>query len=175
MKLSRDNINDESIRQFRKSLRKLERKLAERLDGNAACCGVTVSQCHVLLAIEEKKHTTITELAAEMELDKSTLSRTIENLVGMGLVSRETSADNRRRRHIRLTPEGEKTVSAIHVQSNGFFASVFADIPRSKHPIVVEGLALLANSFPHTAVCCTENTGVCSKTKKKEGYKAGNY
>jgi DNA-binding MarR family transcriptional regulator len=167
MKLSKDNISNESIRQFRKSLRKLERKLAERLDGNAACCGVTVSQCHVLLAIEEKKHTTVTELAAEMELDKSTLSRTIENLVGMGLVSRETNAGNRRSQHIGLTFEGEKTVSAIHVQSNGFFASVFADIPRSKHPIVVEGLALLANSLPHTTVCCAEDTGVCSARAKK--------
>jgi DNA-binding MarR family transcriptional regulator len=166
MKQSREAINRESVQQFRKSLRKLERKLAERLDGNSACCGVTVAQCHTLLAIGERTHTTITELAAELELDKSTLSRTIENLVGMGLVSRETNADNRRSQHIRLTPEGEGTVSAIHEQSNDFFASVFADIPSSKHHIVIEGLSLLANSFPSTAVCCASDMDHQSKTKR---------
>ena len=157
MQQSRENTSTEKIKEFRKSLRKLERKLAERLDGNSACCGVTVAQCHTLLAIEERKNTTITELAVELELDKSTLSRTIENLVGTGLVSRETNADNRRSQHIRLTPEGEKTVSAIHEQSNDFFTSVFTDIPKSKHPVVIEGLLLLANSFPHTTVCCSED------------------
>jgi len=157
MQQSRENTSTEKIKEFRKSLRKLERKLAERLDGNSACCGVTVAQCHTLLAIEERTNTTITELAVELELDKSTLSRTIENLVGTGLVSRETNADNRRSQHIRLTPEGEKTVSAIHEQSNDFFTSVFADIPKSKHPVVIEGLSLLANSFPHATVCCSED------------------
>lgn len=168
MKLSKDRINNEGISQFRKNLRKLERKLAERLDGNAACCGVTVAQCHALLAIEEKGHTNITELAKDMELDKSTLSRTIETLVGMGLVSRKTNSDNRRSQHINLTPEGERTVSAIHEQSNDFFALIFANIPRSKHPIVIEGLSLLANSFPRTTECCTKNTKSRSAKVKME-------
>jgi len=168
MKLSKDEITNENIKQFRKSLRKLERKLAEKLDGNAACCGVTVAQCHTLLAIEEKGHTNITELAKDMELDKSTLSRTIETLVGMGLVSRKTNSENRRCQHIDLTPAGEKTVSAIHEQSNDFFASVFADIPRSKHSIVIEGLSLLANSIPYTTVRCTECTRSRSVRVKEE-------
>jgi len=167
MQLSRKDAGTEKIKEFRKSLRKLERKLAERLDGNAACCGVTVAQCHTLLAIEERTHTTITELAAELELDKSTLSRTIENLVGTGLVSRETNADNRRSQHIRLTPEGVKTISAIHEQSNDFFTTVFADIPSSKHHIVIEGLSLLANSFPHTSACCSEDAGIKIKIGKE--------
>ncbi len=157
MKLSKDEITNENIKQFRKSLRKLERKLAEKLDGNAACCGVTVAQCHTLLAIEEKGHTNITELAKDMELDKSTLSRTIE-----------TNSENRRCQHIDLTPAGEKTVSAIHEQSNDFFASVFADIPRSKHSIVIEGLSLLANSIPYTTVRCTECTRSRSARVKEE-------
>jgi DNA-binding MarR family transcriptional regulator len=162
-----ENISKESIQQFRKSLRKLERKLAEHLDGNSACCGVTVAQCHALLAIEEKKNTTVTELAAELELDKSTLSRTIEGLVALGLVNRETNSDNRRSQHIRLTSDGERAVAAIHVERNDFYASVFADIPKSKHSVVIEGLSLLANSLPSTAVCCVTDTNLQSKKEKK--------
>jgi DNA-binding MarR family transcriptional regulator len=138
-----------------------------KLDGDSVCCGVTIAQCHTLLAIEEKGHTTNTELAVELELDKSTLSRTIESLVAMGLVNRETNIDNRRSQHIRLTGEGEKTVAAIHDQWRSFFMSLFAGIPKSKHPVVLEGLSLLANSFPSAAVCCASNINAQSKKEKK--------
>jgi DNA-binding MarR family transcriptional regulator len=171
MQHSRENVSTESIKEFRKSLRKLQRKLAEQLDGDSVCCTVTVAQCHTLLAIEEKEHTTITELAVELELDKSTLSRTIESLVVMGLVNRETNTDNRRSQHIRLTGEGEKTVAGIHDQWRSFFTSLFAGIPKSKHTVVIEGLSLLANSFPSTAVCCAANMNSQSK-KAKKGNKA---
>lgn len=167
MQQSRENISNESIKQFRKSFRTLHRKLAEQLEGDSICCGVTVAQCHTLLAIEERTHTTITELAVELELDKSTLSRTIESLVVMGLVNRETNSDNRRSQHIRLTGEGEKTVAGIHSQWRSFFTSLFAGIPKSKHTVVIEGLSLLANSFPSAAVCCASSINAQSKKEKK--------
>jgi DNA-binding MarR family transcriptional regulator len=166
MQQLRKNISNENIKQFRKSIRKLQRKLAEQLDGDSVCCGVTIAQCHLLLAIEEKGHTTITELAAEMELDKSTLSRTIESLVVMGLVKRETNSDNRRSQHIQLTEDGKKSVSGIHDQWKNFFESLFAGIPGSKHTIVIEGLSLLANSFPSSAVCCAPDMNPQLKKRK---------
>jgi DNA-binding MarR family transcriptional regulator len=165
MQQSRDSTSTESIKDFRRSLRKLQRKLAEQLDGDSVCCGVTIAQCHVLLAVEEKGHSTVTELAAELELDKSTLSRTIESLVVVGLVNRETNADNRRSQHIRLTKGGEKTVAGIHDQWRSFFMSIFAGIPKSKHPLVMEGLSLLANSFPSAAACCVSDINPQSKKK----------
>lgn len=167
MQLKRGSTSNQSIKEFRKSLRKLQRKLAEQLNGDSVCCGVTIAQCHVLLSIEEKGHTTITELATDLELDKSTLSRTIESLVGMGLVNRETNADNRRSQHIRLTKGGEKTVAGIHDQWKSFFSSIFAGIPKSKHPLVMEGLSLLANSFPSAAVCCASGINPQSNKAKK--------
>jgi DNA-binding MarR family transcriptional regulator len=167
LQLSRENTINESVKEFRKSFRTLYRKLAEQLDGDSVCCGVTIPQCHVLLAIEEKEHTTITELAVELELDKSTLSRTIEGLVMMGLVNRKTNNDNRRSQHIRLTGEGEKTVAGINEQWRSFFTSLFAGIPKPKHPLVMEGLSLLANSFRSTAVCCATNTHSQSRKEKK--------
>jgi len=166
MQQVRKNISNENIKQFRKSIRKLQRKLAERLDGDSVCCGVTIAQCHLLLAIEEKGHTTITELAAEMELDKSTLSRSIESLVVMGLVKREIKSDNRRSQHIQLTENGEITVSGIHNQWKNFFESLFARIPGSKHAIVIEGLSLLADSFPSSAVCCAPDMNLQLKKRK---------
>jgi DNA-binding MarR family transcriptional regulator len=167
MQQSSATISTESIKDFRKSLRTLQRKLAEQLDGDSVCCGVTIAQCHVLLAVEGMERTTITELAAELELDKSTLSRTIESLVAAGLVNREINAHNRRSQHIRLTADGEKTVAGIHDQWKNFFTSLFSGIPKSKHAVVMEGLSLLANSLPSAAVCCTSGMNSQSKKKRK--------
>jgi DNA-binding MarR family transcriptional regulator len=173
----RENIGNESIKQFRKSFRTLHRKLAEQLGEDSVCCGVTIAQCHTLLAIEEKGQTTITELAVELELDKSTLSRTIEGLVVMGLVNRETNTDNRRSQHIRLTGEGEKTVAGIHAQWRRFLTSLFAGIPKSKHPVVIEGLSLLANGFPSANSCCKADISPQLKKEKKgnrvDGHREG--
>jgi DNA-binding MarR family transcriptional regulator len=157
------NISSEDIKQFRTSIRRLQRKLAEQLDRDSVCCGVTIAQCHVLLAVEEKEHTTITELAAELELDKSTLSRTIESLVVMGFVKRETNSNNRRSQYIQLTEDGERTVVGIHNQWKNFFESLFAGIPKAKHALVIKGLSLLANSFPSAVVCCAPDMNHQSK------------
>lgn len=134
-----------AIQQFRKSLRKLERRLGAQPEGKSLCCSVTTAQCHTLLAIEEKGLTTVTELANELELDKSTLSRTIDGLVPIGLANRETNASNRRSQCISLTSRGEKVTASINEQWNHYFQSMFAGIPESKHRAVVEGIALLSD------------------------------
>ena len=150
-------MDNDSLKQFRKNLRILQRKLGLQLSGDALCCGVTVAQCHTLLAIEERKLTTVTDLALDLELDKSTLSRTIESLVAIDLVNRETNSGNRRSQHISLTKEGEDAVTGIHVQWNDYFESILSQIPVAKRTVVMEGLSLLAGVLPSRLACCTGN------------------
>lgn len=147
-------MDNDSIKQFRKHIRILQRKLGLQLSGDSICCGVTVAQCHTLLAIEERKLTTVTDLALDLELDKSTLSRTIESLVALGLVNRITNSGNRRSQHISLTQEGVHAVSSIHVQWNDYFESILSQIPEPKRAVVMEGLSLLAGVLPSTPACC---------------------
>lgn len=147
-------MDSDSLKQFRKNLRILQRKLGLQLSGDSLCCGVTVAQCHTLLAIEERKLTTVTDLALDLELDKSTLSRMIESLVAIGLVNRETNSGNRRSQHISLTAEGEKAVTGIHTQWSDYFESILSQIPSAKRAVVMEGLSLLAGVIPSRPACC---------------------
>jgi DNA-binding MarR family transcriptional regulator len=146
-------IERTTIKEFRKNLRKLERRLAVLLEGDTVCCGVTMAQCHVLLAIEEKEHTTVTELASELELDKSTLSRTVDGLLAAGFVSRETNAENRRSQHITLTPEGARVTTVINGQWEGYFKNLFSLIPEEKLLNLVEGVAILSTVIPASGCC----------------------
>jgi DNA-binding MarR family transcriptional regulator len=150
------------IQQFRKNLRVLEKKLAVQLKEDSFCCGVTMAQCHTLLAVEAKGFTTVTELAADLELDKSTLSRTIDGLVSTGLINRETVAGNRRSQHISLTIKGKQVTEGINAQWNLYFSSLFARIPESKHQAVVESIAILSDIIPSSGCCC--QTEKCEDT-----------
>jgi DNA-binding MarR family transcriptional regulator len=146
-------IERSTIMGFRKNLRRLERRLTGLLEGDAVCCGVTMAQCHVLLLIEERGRTSVTELAADLELDKSTLSRTIDSLLAAGLVNRETNADNRRSQHISLTPEGERTTAGINDQWSRYFENLFSLIPEGKLQNLVEGVAILSTLIPASGCC----------------------
>jgi DNA-binding MarR family transcriptional regulator len=160
-------MDEPVIHQFRKNLRKLEKKLAGQLKEDSFCCGVTMAQCHTLLAVEEKGLTTLTELATALELDKSTLSRTIDGLVTIGLINRETVTGNRRSQHISLTLQGKKVTDGINEQWSLYFASLFARIPESKHESVIESIAILSDIIPSSECCC--QTTECTEVQQEEG------
>ena len=118
MKLNTD------IRQFRSALRILERATAGGLDAESECCGVTGAQCHFLLELDEAGSVTVNELAARLDLNKSTVSRTADSLVRDGLINRNEAADDRRRAVLTLTDEGVKRIAVIHALCDRFYAAV---------------------------------------------------
>ena len=73
------------IRLLREKLRQLERELDDRFRSDSGCCGLTLAQCHTLLEIGNKGEISLVELASRLSLDTSTLSRTINGLVILGL------------------------------------------------------------------------------------------
>jgi DNA-binding MarR family transcriptional regulator len=96
-----------SIRLFRKGLRELEREVELALAGQSGCCGVTPAQCHLLLAVEEAGEISVGELAGALELDSSTLSRSVDSLVKAALLVRKEDAENRRRQLVSLSAGGK--------------------------------------------------------------------
>jgi DNA-binding MarR family transcriptional regulator len=81
------------IEQFRQILRDFGREI--NLQNSASCCrGISVAQCHTLLEIEKHREISVTDLARNLSLDKSTVSRTVDGLVNIrwwtGLFLRKT-------------------------------------------------------------------------------------
>jgi DNA-binding MarR family transcriptional regulator len=141
-------ITPSEIKLFYKKLLFLEREVEKQLGGEThSCCGVSFSQCHVLLAIEEASETSITNLAETLKLDKSTLSRTIDQLVGTGLISRVINPDDRRYMNIRLTEQGKQIMSMTYEMCNNYFKLLFQNIPADKHDAVIESIELLTNAM----------------------------
>jgi DNA-binding MarR family transcriptional regulator len=140
-----------------KSLRELLRILVRSLgilDKNEfSCCGITVSQCHAIVEIGRIKEISLNELSDLLDLDKSTMSRTINNLVEADLVSREIHSEDRRYITIELTQKGKEVFDGIEAAMGEYYSRIFNTIPEQKREQVLESLELLAEAVK-TNRCC---------------------
>jgi DNA-binding MarR family transcriptional regulator len=103
----------DSIRYIRQILRKFDREVHFQ-DIQSCCNGVSFAQCHTLLEIENNKEISVSELAKNLSLDKSTTSRTVDGLVNIGLIDRRIPKENRRTSTLSLTEQGKKTCDNIN-------------------------------------------------------------
>lgn len=141
---------EKQLTDFRRGLRQLEREISQGLSLETDCCGITVAQCHLLLETEFRKCANLGELATALELDKSTLSRTVDGLCIHGLIDRKDDTENRRKVSIQLTAKGKEKVATINSLCNQTYRSVFTHIPEDKHASVIEAVALLAEAMRKT-------------------------
>jgi DNA-binding MarR family transcriptional regulator len=135
------------IRDFRRDLRTLEREVVFSLSADAGCCGVTFTQCHLLLEVEQRGATSITELASALELDKSTLSRAVDAMVKTGLLNRESDPASRRQQVISLTEMGREKADSINATCDTSYSRLFDFIPEAKRETVIASVALLTEAM----------------------------
>jgi DNA-binding MarR family transcriptional regulator len=91
-------------------LRKLTRRLTRIYDAHLAAQAIKVTQ-YSLLANAARGERTLTEFAAELEMDRSTLSRNLAPLAAQGWVSVSVGADPRSR-SISVTAAGRRKLKA---------------------------------------------------------------
>ena len=101
-----------------------------------------MSQCHILLEIGKKTETSIVDLASILNLDTSTLSRSIDGLVSIGLVHRQQNPSDRRYVCVSLSLQGQKIFKSIEEANNAYFSEIFRLIPENKHDQISESFLL---------------------------------
>ncbi len=114
------------IQHLREIMRIFDRELFYQ--NNASCCnGVSLAQCHTLLEIEKKNEISISELASNLSLDKSTVSRTVDGLVNINLVDRVIPENNRRKAILNLTENGRQICSTINYTNDNYINRILTD------------------------------------------------
>ena len=91
-------------------LRKLSRRLTRIYDAHLAPQQIKVTQ-YSLLANAARAERTLSEFAAELEMDRSTLSRNLAPLAAQGWVAISVGADPRSR-CVRVTAAGRRKLAA---------------------------------------------------------------
>jgi DNA-binding MarR family transcriptional regulator len=155
----------EPVREFRRSLRALEREVELSFASQTECCGVTSAQCHLLLELEARESASIGELAEALELDPSTMSRTADSLVRAGLVSRADDPANRRRQMLDLSPAGKKKVDYINDTCNEYYRTVLDAAGAERKGALTEAVAYLAAAIKAKRL---EGVSCCPPTANEE-------
>lgn len=138
---------------LRELLRILIRNLGVLEKSESSCCGTTIAQCHALIEVGRSGEVSLNELADLLALDKSTMSRTINNLVEAGQVVRESHSGDRRYVSIKLTDEGRKIFQTIEISMKQYYENIFLSIPEEKREQVIESLELISQAAKENQCC----------------------
>lgn len=150
MKLEGKAELEKEAARLRRLLAELSRSAQLLEKSEVGCCGITLSQCHLLLEVfcrEGNGETSSSDLAAVLGLDLSTVSRVVDGLVRQGLLKRDVNSLNRRRLSLALTEGGRGLVEMINRNMEAYTQAILKQIPPEKRPAVLESLGLLVEAM----------------------------
>lgn len=117
------------------------------LNGRFGPSKLTSTRCHALIEINQQGLLTVAGLAERLHLDKSTTSRAISALRKEGLVTIVAATHDQRKKLLKLTPEGEGEVKAIHCYADEEVGNALALLSPEAQSTVLEGLQLYAKAL----------------------------
>ena len=144
---------NDNILELRELIRILIRNLGVLEKQEASCCGTTIGQCHAIVEIGRAEELSLNELAALLNLDNSTTSRTVNNLVEQGMLERYEDTNDRRYLRIRLTEAGKASYTSIEERMNSYFQNIMEAIPEEKREQLIESLQLLEQAVKSKKCC----------------------
>lgn len=145
-----ENADDMALREvlqeFEKNTGKIEKNVIQ-------CCGLTFTQCNAIMEIGKAGCISLKNLADLLEVDNSTMSQTISNLVKINMVERETDKNDRRYVTIVLTDQGIEAFRKLENGMNAYYAYINSSIPEEKKGQVIESLRILNSLLVHGRTC----------------------
>ncbi|MFA6044817.1 MAG: MarR family winged helix-turn-helix transcriptional regulator [Phycisphaerales bacterium] len=93
-------------------VRILGRAVSAIYDQTMAHAGMTISQVNIMVFVGKLGEVTPALIGEKMAMEKSTVSRNLKGLIAEGLLSAETT-ENERIRSVTLTPKGRRRVEAV--------------------------------------------------------------
>jgi DNA-binding MarR family transcriptional regulator len=117
------------------------------LEQTVTPCGFALSLSQVIALQELEKATlSVSELAAKLRLERSSVSRLVDILVKENFVHRELNVKNRREVQLFLTDKGKGTITKVSDQSITFFQSFLKDVSDNEQQQIL-------NSFEKLNFC----------------------
>lgn len=146
-----DKTNE--ITSLREIMRYIVRSLGILEQSEASCCGTTIGQCHAIVEIGRVGEISLNDLAEILNLDKSTMSRTVNNLVTQELAERDINSEDRRYVKIKLTEKGEKVYKRTELSMDLYFKNILESIPDNKRDQVMDSLHVLLEALKKNKCC----------------------
>jgi len=131
----------------------LERGLGVLEDKISNCCGLSMAQCHAVVELGRRNNVSLGSLAQSLNLESSTVSRTVNNLVNGSLAERTEDSTDRRYVAIALTEEGRHVYDSIENGMDEFCSKIIGRIPEEKQEQVIDSLRVLLEAIGKERCC----------------------
>ena len=141
-------------------------RLYQFRDRDKICCyDVSVTQCYALQSLARGGAMTLTALAHDLMLDKSTASRVVETLERKGYVRRATHPDDARAMNIEMTAKGKSLCKRIEddllAEERAIMAKLDPSVRRAAIGVVRDLAGLAAARMGRVAPCCANEDCAC--------------
>lgn len=148
-----------SLEQFIDQIDRLARRLMRNLEccdkALVACCGVTTAQAYSLIALAERGEMTMNELAAEMRVHGTTMTRMVDSLVEKGFVARRQDPEDRRLVRVMLSERGQEVTDGLQQTKREFFTAAFGELSDAERDAILKAIKRLdAITDELGAKCC---------------------
>ena len=107
---------------------------------------LTSNQASILDHLDLEESMSLNALASHMGVKASTMSISVDRLVGFGYISRERSETDRRQILLRLTPSGLELSKAHSVLDFQRVQEMLGTLSESERKLGIDGLSLIAKA-----------------------------
>jgi DNA-binding MarR family transcriptional regulator len=145
--------SNENYKLLREVMSALIGKLEMLEESWVDCCNITLVQAQTLVEIGRVGSISLGDLSGLLNLDNSTMSRTVNNLVVKRYCAREADKQDRRYVAIRLTEAGQSLYERIEQGMDGYYETIFKALPEEKQQQVLESCQLLLASIAKSGCC----------------------
>lgn len=116
--------------------------------------GFTTTQCYTLLEIDKSGSIPMNALSEKMNLNSSTMTRILDNLVRDGYIVRQKSPEDRRLVLVALSDKGKTSAKQLNASVNGYYKKVIESIPEGRLEEVLKSADLLVHAFEKSNPNC---------------------
>ena len=142
------------VEEFHSSIIELIKKYQFRDRNEITSFGISVSQCYVLETLHFQGEMTMKNLAEQMHLTISTITRIVDQLEGKRFVKRKQHSKDSRVRMIKLTPRGEKVFLKSWANVFDSEKKIFENIKPEHRKVLLSLLKDLNNSVDQWRGTC---------------------
>lgn len=144
--MTQPNGDDDLL--FQERLVALTRAFGWHRPGETPCGkAVPIAEAHALLELSREARLNQQELAARLNLRKSTVSRLVSRLHQRGWIDRRKNPDDRRAFDVTLTSAGAGAAADLAVARGTKMSGVLSKIPLSERAVVLGALETLIEAI----------------------------
>ncbi len=130
----------------RRSTREILRGLG-MIGSQSDANGLTLTQLHILSEIDKDAEITGARLSFLLNLDRSTISRTLRGMIGMGLVTKIEDPADRRLQRLGITPAAKTLLEDARGYSKRQIHEILFHLSPDERKAVICGLELYAGAI----------------------------